>query len=97
MNLLGIAKFVAGRYEEAVDAYKRNVARGGPMGPPMLHAWAAAHAAAGQIDEARRIGQQLLRFMPDFSISRYPMIRIYKHQEDRDRLVANLRKAGLPD
>ncbi len=52
LNLLGIAKFIAGRYAEAIEAFKRNVARGGPMGAPMLHFWVAAYVAEGRIEEA---------------------------------------------
>lgn len=97
LNLLGIANFIAGDYDESIESFERNVARGGPMGPPMLHAWAAACAAAGRMEDARRIGQQLLSFQPEFSIGRYPMIRIYKRPEDKERLVENMRKAGIPD
>ena len=69
MNLLGISKFNAGRYSEAIDTYKRNVAQGGPVGAPMLHVWVAAYVAAGRINEAREnregVAEILSRVLPE--------------------------------
>ena len=97
LNLLGISQFIAGRYSEAIEAYRRNVAQGGPMGAPMLHPWAAAYVAAGRMEEARETANELLKFFPDFSLKRYRMLHIYKSEEDSQRLIGYLRQAGLPE
>ncbi len=97
LNLLGISQFIAGRYSEAIEAYRRNVAQGGPMGAPMLHPWAAAYVAVGRMEEARDTANELLKFFPEFSLKRYRMLHIYKREEDSRRLVGYLRQAGLPE
>ncbi|MEE8636109.1 MAG: tetratricopeptide repeat protein, partial [Acidiferrobacterales bacterium] len=97
LNLLGIAKFLAGRYAEAIEAFKRNVARGGPMGASMLHPWVAAYVAEGRIEEAHDTAKELLTFFPEFSLKRFRMLHIYKNEEDSQRLIGYLRKAGLPE
>ncbi len=96
LNLLGAALFVAGRYGESVEAFERNVARGGPVGVPMLHFWAASCAALGRHEEAGRIAQQILQFVPQFSIASYGMLQMYKNDADAARLVGYLRDADLP-
>ncbi len=63
----------------------------------MLHAWAAAYVAAGRMKEARDTADELLKFFPDFSLKRYRMLHMYKSEEDSQRLVGYLRKAGLPE
>ncbi len=97
LNLLGSSKFISGRYEEAIEAFGRNVAQGGPIAPPMLHVWAASYAAAGRMEEARRTANELLKFLPEFSLSRFRMLHMYKKTEDTQRLTGYLRQAGLPE
>ena len=97
LNLLGISKFISGRYEEAIEAYRRNVAQGGPIGPPMLHVWAASYVAAGRMEEAHRTANELLKFFPEFSLSRFRMLHMYRKPEDSQRLIGYLRQAGLPE
>ena len=97
LNLLGSSKFNSGRYEDAIEAFSRNAAQGGPIAPPMLHVWAASYAAAGRMEEARRTANELLKFLPEFSLSRFRMLHMYKKPEDTQRLIGYLRKAGLPE
>ncbi len=63
----------------------------------MLHVWVAAYVAAGRMDEARDTATELLNFFPEFSLKRYRMLHIYKNEEDSERLIGYLRKAGLPE
>ena len=63
----------------------------------MLHVWAASCVAAGRMEEARGIARELLKFLPEFSLKRYRMLHMYKNEEDSQRLIGYLRKAGLPD
>ena len=97
LNILGIICFFMGNYEEAMDAFKRNVERGGPLAQPALAFRAAACGASGFVEDAKESAEALLNFFPAFSSSRFPILRIFKRPEDRERAIEGLRKAGLPD
>ena len=96
LNILGVSKFVAGKYDEAIDAFKRNQERGGPIGMPALAVLPASLAASGRVDKARESIQELLKFFPKFSITRARQLRIF-NAEDIERLSGYLRKAGPPE
>ena len=96
LNILGISKFVAGKYDEAIDAFRRNHERGGPIGAPALAVLTASFAASGRADEARESARELLKFFPEFSITRSRHFHLY-NAEDVERLSGYLRKAGLPE
>jgi adenylate cyclase len=97
LNVLGIACVCAGRYDEAIDAFRRNIERGGPIAAPALTFRTAAFAAAGHVEEAKTSAQELLTFFPAFSLARYRMLYLFKKPEDTDRIIAALREAGLPE
>ena len=97
LNVLGVVCFCAGRYEEAIDAFKRNVDRGGPIAPPALAFRTASYSAAGYLEEAKESAQALLNFFPAFSLARYRMLHMFKNPGDTERVIAALRKAGLPE
>ncbi len=65
---------------------------------PLFHAVAAViYAEAGMTEQARREGEIFLRMRPDFLPNidaELAMRNVQPH--DRDRLMAGLRKAGLP-
>jgi adenylate cyclase len=96
LNILGVAKFVAGAYEEAIGAFRRNLEQGGPIGVPALAALTASCAVTGRAEEARESAQELLRFFPGFSVTRSRALFIFD-TEARERLGAGLRKAGVPE
>jgi adenylate cyclase len=96
LNILGISRFVAGEYDEAIGAFRRNLERGGPIGVPALVSLAASYAAAGHAEEARESVQELLRFFPGFSISRCRTLIVFD-SEGSERLADYLRRAGLPE
>jgi TolB-like protein len=97
LNVLGVVCFCAGRYEEAIDAFKKNVERGGPIAPPALAFRTASYSAAGYMEEAKESAQALLDFFPAFSLTRFPMFHLFKDPADTQRLIDALRQAGLPD
>ena len=91
--ILGVAHFIAGRYEEAVTALGRS-----PSMPVWVQAYlAACHALAGRAECARELKAELLRAVPDFSLTRLAAKELFKRAADRDRLVEGLRRAGLPE
>jgi adenylate cyclase len=97
LNVLGFVHFCAGRNEEAIDVFKRNVDRGGPIGPPALAFRAAAYSAAGRMEEAQASALELLDFFPAFSLQQFRMLQMFKHADNRERIIVALRKAGLPE
>jgi adenylate cyclase len=102
LNLLGRASFLVARYNVTINAFERNVARGGPLSPPMSPARAAAACAlVGRLDDARRILEhEVLRDYPELTIGR---LEEQVHQmrvtigDELVRLIDGLRKAGLPE
>jgi adenylate cyclase len=90
---LGVAYYLARRYDEAVTALRR----GRPVGA-MAHRWlAAAYAQLGREQDAKAAAEEFLRLTPDFSIGRHLEMLHIRHAEDRDHYVDGLRKAGLPE
>jgi TolB-like protein len=97
LNVLGVVCFCAGRYEEAINAFRKNVERGGPIAPPALAFRTASYSAAGYMEEAKESAQALLDFFPTFSLTRFPMFYLFKDPADTQRLIDVLRQTGLPD
>ena len=88
--------FERGEYEEALAAARKTDV-------PGLH-WsyiyrAAIYAELGRAEEAESAVEELLRFYPDYTVSRY--IEEIRRWHFRDELIhgwaAALRKAGLPE
>jgi len=52
LNILGLLRFLAGHYDQAVDAYLRNQRRGGPLTPGSLQVLAAAWSKLGESTQA---------------------------------------------
>jgi adenylate cyclase len=92
---LGLHCLWSGSLEEARAALKQAVERT----PDWISAHvilAAAHAAQGQ--EARGETQEILRLEPDFSLKEWvPRLFPFKYEEDAERMMELLRKAGLPE
>lgn len=92
-NHLGRAYFVARRYDEAIDSFRK-------IDTPdqSHHAFmAAADALAGRIDAARNHAHVVLKLAPDFSVTQYMTTMHYKLQTDREHHIEGLRTAGLPN
>jgi len=91
------AHFIAADYEAALQE-SRNVARSRPHMPTNI-IWAAAAAALGRADEARTAVEHCLAQQPDLRVgSVVPDIMLrFTRDEDHERLLGLLRKAGLPE
>jgi adenylate cyclase len=90
--LLGVAHFVAGRYDQAVLALGRS-----PTMPVWVRVYlAACHALLGELDRARALGAEVLRLAPGFSSTGFVAKERFKRAVDRERLSEGLRVAGLP-
>jgi len=93
-DTLGRAYFLAGRYEEAIAAYKTTV----KLDPDYRDAHvglAATYAVLGREEEARTEVSEILRIEPSFSIKKYE--RFMYFQVGLEPEIEGLRKAGLPE
>jgi adenylate cyclase len=97
LNMLGRACLMAGRHDEAVEAFERNSDRGGPISIVNLPHWTAACVAAGRMDDARRLLERLRRHDPDHSLARVRKFWASANPVEVERLIELLRKAGLPE
>jgi TolB-like protein len=97
-DTMAIAHFTAENYEAALQEAKI-ATRARPELPEGLIMLAAAAAALGQIDEARRVVAQCVAQWPTIHLGN--MMPIYvpslAREADRERLSAALRQAGFPD
>jgi adenylate cyclase len=97
LNSLARATFLAGRYQETIDAYERNDAQGGPSYIGMTIVWAAACSLAGQLERARELVNEMLEQQPDLSLKTIPRVRSTSDIADLERIREGLRKVGLPE
>jgi TolB-like protein/Tfp pilus assembly protein PilF len=91
--MLGVAYFTARRYDEAIATLDRS---------PTMPFWAlgylaACHALAGRTDSARYHAAEVVRIMPDFSVTRFAAKEPFKRATDREHLLDGLRRARLPE
>jgi adenylate cyclase len=85
-----------GQYEEAVREHKRNLQKV----PTRLGdhiALAANYILMGREEDARAEAEEVLRLHPKFSVKHFVKQQMYKDRADADRLIAALRKTGLPE
>jgi adenylate cyclase len=85
---------MTGRFEEAVSEFKKAL----QLEPNnvMVHLnLAATYSMMGQEKEARAEAEELLRLNPKFSLGGIERVLPYKSQDQKDRFIEALRKAGL--
>jgi TolB-like protein len=92
----GIGAFIAGRYEEVI-ANADLVLREFPSYATAYRQRAAALAALGRVDEARKDIAVLLALLPGLSVSEVRLRVPVKDPEAMTRWLDALRLAGLPD
>jgi adenylate cyclase len=91
---LGNALGNAGRFEEAVSAYKKALQRS----PDSLltHVFlTATYSMMGREKEACAEAAEVLRINPKFSVDYFAKALAYKDQEVPNKLIDALHKAGL--
>ncbi|MGW8179855.1 MAG: hypothetical protein ACWGQW_14005, partial [bacterium] len=93
---LGSCYRMIGEYEKAVSEHKRNLQKT-PTRLTDHIALAATYSLMGREEDARNEAEEVLRLHPKFSVKHFVKHQMYKDQADTDRLVAALRKAGLPE
>ena len=93
---LGSAYRGAGRYEEAITAYKKALQKN-PDGIFTHIDLAITYVKLGRYEEARAEAKEVIRIHPKFSIAQYTKGEHIKDLPGMDEYIENLRKAGLPD
>ena len=92
-NMLGVAHFVAHRYDEALAAFSRSSST-----PVWVQVYQAACCALlGQRDRARAYTAEVLHRRPDFSLTCLAAKEFFKRSDDTQRLIEGMRAAGLPE
>ena len=92
----GLALHLAGRSEEAVEAYKKGIDTG--ASDARLYArLAAAYVDVGQLEDARQAAADAMKNNPQFTVTSY--LRTYAFADrDKTRWYKELlSKAGLPE
>jgi len=89
---LGFADYAARRYEEAVEALRREATyRTGSQ-----RILAASLAQLGRIEGARREAAEFLSRNPGFTVRSWANAHPFRHPSDREHFVEGYLKAGLP-
>ncbi len=95
---IGMAHFVAGRYDEAVTwAEKAENERPASIGFGPLRLLAASFAHLDRLDDARDAFASVLELTPHVSATSIRSAIHFSRPEDLDRYLDGLRGAGLPE
>ena len=93
---LGLAYMMTGDYSNAIAAHEELIKRQS-LTQFAYARLAAIHAVQGDDQAARRYAAELLKVMPDFTISGWSQVLLYQDPKDRAWELNALRKAGLPE
>jgi adenylate cyclase len=91
---LGLSYAYTGQYEEAITWCEKAVSQE----PDSLLArmmMTVVYSLSGRDEEARAEAAEVLRIQPKFSLKKYEKKLTYKREEDREKYIGALRKAGL--
>lgn len=91
---LGWAYYVAGRYEEAIDAFKKSAR---PWVSDDYLNQAATYVRLDRLVEAKAAVDQALKLDPSFTQAKWREGYFYSDPSILERQVADLAKAGLPE
>ena len=96
LHFLGMAYLLAGKYETAAALLRERIllVPGTDFSRVLL---ASALGHLGEVDEARRIWQELKEINPKYSFSEHFARQPFKKEEDVQRIAEGLRKAGIVD
>jgi adenylate cyclase len=93
---LGVAHFVARRFEEAEKAARRGIAQM-TRNTASRRLLAASLAHLGRVEEAREVVKELLILQPKFTLSFTRRFPRYRPSWMPELLIDGLRKAGVPE
>ena len=90
------AYLMLGKYDAAVEWAMLALAHN-PNWLAVLRTCAAAHAHAGNIEEARKMVARILQLVPAARLADFRAINPYRRPQDAERIIEGLRLAGLPE
>jgi len=96
LGILGVSYRVLGRFEDAIAADMKRLARD-PTNTLSNFRLAAVYAGMGREDEARAQVAEALKKNPNASIHQVRISEPYRDEDEMERYLDGLRKAGLPE
>ena len=97
LQILGICYRMLEQYGDAITAFKKSI----QIQPDNISAHIGlifAYNLSGQEDKAYKLGLEVLKLNPSFSVEKYVKLSPFSRSEDKYVLFTKaLRKAGLPD
>jgi len=96
LRQLGQAYFLSGQNEKAIETCEKLIDRT-PQYLPGHLILAAAYSAADLMDEANAAASVIIKMNPKFTLEKYSKKLRFKNPADKELIISNLRKAGLPD
>jgi adenylate cyclase len=96
LHFLGVAQFMAGRYETAAAHFRERVLQV-PSTDFSRAFLAAALGQLGHIEEARQVWKDLKQVNPKYTVEGHLLRLPFQNEADLRRISDGLAKAGLPD
>jgi adenylate cyclase len=94
LSILGLAYYLTGRHEEALDALQKALPLSPNWLPTHVHL-TVIYSELGREEEARAEAAEVLRLSPNSSVEGWKKGVLSKDPAETERFVAALRKAGL--
>ena len=92
----GLSHFLLRQYDQAVSRFLKTIERSSHF----LHLYsylACTYVELDRFDDARSTIKKALEITPQFTLKEAARLYPYRIDEDRDRILDSLRKAGLPE
>ena len=93
---LGYCYFAIEQYEQAIEEFKKAIDLE-PKNQPALIGLSASYSSLDRNEEAISAGKNLYTIAPNFSVKGWVKKLPYKNEEDSERIIKSLYKAGLPE
>jgi adenylate cyclase len=93
---LGLSHYLLHHYDQAIAGFDRAIERA-PRFFPAYTLLICAYAESGRLDDARSTVKGLLELSTKFTVNWLGNIFPFRIDEDRNRFIDSLRKAGLPE
>ncbi len=96
LNILGLAYYLSGEYDKAIDALEKGRTRN-PNSPVSHLRLIAVYAEMDRMVEARAAAAEILRINPKFSVSKWGKVQLFKDPAVLVHMTNHMLKAGLPE
>lgn len=97
LNFRGIAKFLLEDFDGAIDAFRKNQERQGPVAAPVLSIATASLFAIGETQQAEAMLAQIKTHFPAFRLKNWNFLELPRNPENRRRMRDLLIDAGVPN